>query len=483
MKLPFLLQKAGDALHAWRLSDPRQAGRLAIVGKFFASMLVLTLTARSLAAASMPQVTLCQASAGSITRSSTAAGNIAVRDGTPITVPEGLLVTEVDAAAGENIAAGEVIARFDPAGLTQALAAAQAEVRQLETTAAQLSQAETADDFALQQAQKQLDRAYADSQEIWQEGVDAIAQAKRHREDAQNELNVLLNQPAATPESAEAERQQQISAAQAALDAAEAALAAAEEGAESANEAASDAAQNYEDARNSAAHSYDQAAEEAAKQNQANQAQAAVIRAQLEAARAELSALQALQQNGSALLAPQSGTLTRVDLAAGQNSSRVAGLLAGADTGCVLTFALDRDAARLAATGTQVSVRQGSQSAQVEITSLSEPAEDGSVQVTAALEPGVWKAGAATVELKLNAGQYAQCLPATSVQADSDGNFVYLIEEQPTLLGQQNVLVRVPVTVVAQGDGMVAVSGSVSGQVVAGADKPLSADTWVRVAS
>ena len=34
-----------------------------------------------------------------------------------------------------------------------------------------------------------------------------------------------------------------------------------------------------------------------------------------------------------------------------------------------------------------------------------------------------------------------------------------------------------------QGDGMAAVSGSISGQVVTGADKPLSEGAWVRVAS
>ena len=57
------------------------------------------------------------------------------------------------------------------------------------------------------------------------------------------------------------------------------------------------------------------------------------------------------------------------------------------------------------------------------------------------------------------------------------------MEEQSTLLGTQNVLIRLPVTVEAQGDGMAAVSGSISGQVVTGADKPLSEGAWVRVAS
>ena len=481
MKLLSPFYKIRGALAAWRDADPRQAGRLGTVLKFFAVMLVLTLAARGIAGASMPVVTLTSAAASSITQSSTAAGTIAVRGGTPLLVPEGVLVTEVSAAAGQSLQAGDVIARFDAASLAQALAARQAQVRQLETTAAQLQDPETADRFALQQAQQQLDRAYADAQKTWQEGEEAVAEARARRDSAQSALRALQSQPPATPESAEAERQQQIAAAQAELDAAEAALTAAQQSADAANEAAADAAQNRQDARDSAAHSYDLAARDAADATAANQAQAAVTLAQLEAAKAELQALDALQQAGGVLTAPNAGTLTRIDLAAGQNSTAVAGLLADAETGCTLTFALDKDAAKLAAVGTQVTVKQGSLSGQAAITALSEADGDGSVQADVQLESGGWKAGAATVELKLNAGQYPQCLPATAIQQDSTGSFVYLIETRSTLLGQQNVLVRLPVTVEAQGDGMAAVSGSISRQVVSGADKPLSAGAWVRV--
>ena len=165
MKLLSPFYKIRGALAAWRDADPRQAGRLGTVLKFFAVMLVLTLAARGIAGASMPVVTLTSAAASSITQSSTAAGTIAVRGGTPLLVPEGVLVTEVSAAAGQSLQAGDVIARFDAASLAQALAARQAQVRQLETTAAQLQDPESADRFALQQAQQQLDRAYADAQE------------------------------------------------------------------------------------------------------------------------------------------------------------------------------------------------------------------------------------------------------------------------------------------------------------------------------
>ena len=481
MKHRFWFSHLRTVATAWRDRDPKQADRLGTVSKFFAAMLILTLAARGIAGASMPRVTLGQASAGTITQSSTASGSISVQGGEPLTVPEGLLVAQVTATVGQSLSQGDSIARFDTDSLAQALAAKKAQVRQLETSVTQLSDPDQADSFALQQAQQQLDRAYADTRQTWQEGEEAIARARQQRDAAQSTLNALQSQPAATPESAEAERQQKIAAAQAELDAAEAALASAQENAAAANETAADTAQNYEDARDSAAHSYSQSAEETAKANAANQAQAAVTQAQLDVARTELSVLQALQSADGILTAPTDGTLTQLNLAAGQNSSAVAGLLADQSAASVLTFSLDQEAARLANVGMQVTAKQGSQSEQTTITALSAPAEDGSVQATATLEGESWKAGAATVEFKLNAGQYPQCLPATAIQKDSTGTFVYLVEEQSTLLGEQNVLVRLPVTVEAQGDGMAAVSGSISGQVVTGADKPLSEGTWVRV--
>lgn len=95
MKFRFPLYRIRTAFDAWKNSDPKQAERLGTVVKFFAVMLILTLTARGIAGASMPRVTLGQASAGSITQSSTASGTISVQGGTPLTAPEGLLVAQV----------------------------------------------------------------------------------------------------------------------------------------------------------------------------------------------------------------------------------------------------------------------------------------------------------------------------------------------------------------------------------------------------
>lgn len=463
-------------------ADPAQARRLGAVGKFFAAMLVLTLVARGIAGASMPRVTVGQAMGGAITRSVTAAATVGAQRGTPFTMPDGLLVTDTLADPGQTLHAGDPVAALDAGALAQAVAEQTAEVRRLEVTAAQQQKGETADDFALRQAQEQLERAYADTRETWQAGEASVAEAEDARDAAKSALDALRSQPPATPESAEADRQQALAEAEAQYQAAEQALEAARDAADAANKAALNAAQNQEDARNSAAHSYEQAAEDAADATAASRADAGVTRAQLDAARARLAALQAIVDNGGVLAAPRDGVLTRLDLEPGQQSPAVAGLLAGADAERTLTFALDEDAAALAAVGSTVTVRQNSRTQQAAIATLT-PTEDGGAEAALTLPAAGWSEGAATVELQLNAGQYDQCLPATAIQSDSMGQFVYLVETRPTLLGEQNVLVRLSVTVLAQGDGQAAVAETVAGQVVTGADKPLSTGAWVRVAS
>lgn len=472
-RFPFV-GRLRDGWNAWRTADPTQARRLVAVGRFFAAMLVLTLAVRGIAGASMPRVTVGQAAAGSVTRSTTAAGTISAPQGTPLTVPEGLLVTQTLAAVGQTLHAGDPVAAFDDAALTQALAQQQAEVRQLEVTCAQQQKGETADDFALRLAQEQLERAYEEVHETWQEGEEEVKKAQTALDEARRRYNDVKGQ--ATPETGAVESAEQE------VKQAEENLEQVKKSVKNNNEAATNAAQSQEDARNSAAHSYQQAAEDAADATAASQAQAGVTAAQLEAARSRLAGLQALRDNGGVLAAPRDGILTRLDLTPGQDSAAVAGLLADAGAPRTLEFTLDEEAAKLAAVGAQVTVRQNSRSVQGTIATLT-PREDGGVDAALPLQADGWTEGAATVELKLNAGQYAQCLPATAIQQDSNGTFVYLVETRATLLGQQNVLVRLGVTVQAQGDGTAAVAEALTGPVVTGTDKPLSAGDWVRVTS
>ena len=145
---------------------------------------------------------------------------------------------------------------------------------------------------------------------------------------------------------------------------------------------------------------------------------------------------------------------------------------------------MNREQAKLATVGSKVKIIQGAGKLDTEITSLSVPDENGYVTASVRLTEGSWKTGAATVNLTLNAGQYDQCLPVSAVNQDSTGSFVYIMEEKNTVLGIQYTVVRLPVTVLQSGDGMVAVQGDLpaDGSIISGSDKPISAGTKARKA-
>ncbi|MEG2022175.1 MAG: hypothetical protein RR087_10395, partial [Oscillospiraceae bacterium] len=94
-----------------------------------------------------------------------------------------------------------------------------------------------------------------------------------------------------------------------------------------------------------------------------------------------------------------------------------------------------------------------------------------------------WKGGIAGGKIVLSKTHHEICLPSTAINQDIKGNFVYIIEDQSTVLGAQNVLVRIAVNVEKRGATQAAVTGALTSKslVVSGADKPLSNGARVRI--
>ncbi len=496
-----------------------QLASLADAARFFAALLVLTLVARGTGGAAMPRVETTAPRAAALTESFTAAGTVAVQAGKPFRLPAGLLVTEVCVEPGAQVAAGSTLARVDTQQLDLAVRQAQAELKQMQVSYAQGMEPAKADDYGVRQSQDRLTEAYADSRAVWDKGEENVRRAQAKLDDARRALEAAradtpppppaapapatpetatpetVTPEAVTPESAadlwqayeqaRAAWEARVAAAEGEAAAAEAALEAAQQAAEAANEAALDRAESAEQTRDSALHSYEQALESAQKTAAANQAAAGVTAAGIAAKQAELERLLTLQQNGGAVLAPCSGTVTALALAPGGSTPAVGGLLAGLGTDSVLTFTLAKAQAAWARPGMPVTVTQGDRTLETTLRSVGPADADGAVQAAVTLPAdGGWQAGGATVRLTAARGTWPLCLPAAAIHTESSGSFVYKVEEQDTVLGRRNVLVRVPVNVEERGGALAAVSGALAGgdAVVVSADRPLSAGARVRLA-
>lgn len=84
----------------------------------------------------------------------------------------------------------------------------------------------------------------------------------------------------------------------------------------------------------------------------------------------------------------------------------------------------------------------------------------GTVTAKCTLSKGAWCAGAANASATVQGEKRPCVLPASAVHKDNTGCYVLAIEQKATILGQQNIVVSLPVTVVETGDTTAAVSGA-----------------------
>ena len=379
--------------------------------------------------------------------------------------------------AGQTVRAGDAVATFDKDEVDRAVNAKRAALQQANTQAAQQAAGDTADPFAAQQAQAQLDRAYEETHKVYADGEESVARAQQKRDEAAAAL-----QKARNAELPDDEKQANIEAAQSALDAAEEALYSAQKSAESANDAALSAAQSAEDSRNAALHALEKDEESTAKQNALNRAAAAVTAADAATLQAELDALVAIQQAGATLTAPAAGTLVELALQPGQTTPAVAGLLAE-NADYTIEVPLTDDEAKLVAVGTVLHVSQSKASGDAAVQSLSAPDDTGTITAKATLPQGSWSAGAANVTAAIQGEKQPCVVPATALHQNSSSYFVLAVEQQSTILGTQNVVVSLTVTVLDEGDTTVAISGAVDNttQIITASTKAIQAGDRVKL--
>jgi len=468
MKIPQLLPARGERA----LTD---------LVRFFVLLLVFTLLARGMSGAVMPVVTVQKPTRGNVTRALNVGATVSAAEGEPFTLPQGILVLSAPVQSGQTVKAGDPLAVLEKGELERMIAAKEAELQKLRVQIGQLCEHGEADGFAAVQAQKQLERSYAEAREIWDKGVQKLQKAEQELAEAQRKLNDAKNREAATPE--QAQKEAEILEAEAAVAMAEEALEAQREAVENANKAANAAALAGEDTRDAALHSYEKEAETLRKAAALDQADAGILRAEAALLEAELESLREAAQNGGVCPAPFDGTVVSLAACVGQPSPAVGGILARSGSACELTAGLQEEQAELLTVGETVEAVQGSSKGQAQILSLSAPDSEGIVTMKALLPQGNWKPGPASVKGTLRGGEQGCVLPASAINQDAEGNFVLAVEEQSTVLGQQNLLVRLPVNVVERGDTSVAVTGALDGttRIVSGADRPVRAGDRVRI--
>ena len=118
------------------------------------------------------------------------------------------------------------------------------------------------------------------------------------------------------------------------------------------------------------------------------------------------------------------------------------------------------------------------------VSSISQPDENDRANVSIALPAGNWNVGQRVdAQVVLSSANFDMSVPITAVHSDNAGYFIFVMEQRSTVLGVQNVVVRVNVTIVAADSEMAALRGPINRDtlVIVGSNKAITAGDRVRV--
>jgi len=253
------------------------------------------------------------------------------------------------------------------------------------------------------------------------------------------------------------------------------------------------AERRVEDAENSLAQAelnYERSIQQSDDSTIQNSVSAISARLDIDNQKAVVDALNVLVVNNGILYSDISGVVSgagAVGSTTGQNA--LVSFMDGAK-GFEARMQLDRTRADQLTVGDECKVTTGGGSMYYNptvdglISAISPPDEQDRVQVTVRLPEGSWTAGQRVdVQAIQDRSIYDMCVPLSALRSDNTGYFIFLIERKSTVLGIENVVTRMPVTVIASDDDMAAVQGSLGrdSQIVTGSNKAVSTGDRVRI--
>ena len=243
------------------------------------------------------------------------------------------------------------------------------------------------------------------------------------------------------------------------------------------------AAQQAEYDRNSALTSYQEMQRQNNLSAQVNQASAEDVALDIKDTQAEIEQLEQLVNQQGVISSPFSGVISNVEAEVGTESTQTFCTIYDTSKGYLFACELPAAQASDCQTGLSAVIKQGDQTETAAITAISENAENDTVDITIQLTATDWKVGPADAEIVLSEQDYDLCLPNTAIHQDNQGDFVFAVEEKNTVLGTQNVLVRIPVTVLEVGQSQTSIEGAIlpEDSIVVQSTRSLEAGSKVRV--
>ena len=178
-----------------------------------------------------------------------------------------------------------------------------------------------------------------------------------------------------------------------------------------------------------------------------------------------LAQLQKTKEQEGKIVAQTDATVSKILLTAGDRTTETAAfLLADLSEGARFTTEISKEDAKYVVVGDAVTLKVNDKS-YVDMTVLStETNEDSSVRVIVYVPKKTISIGThASMEIEQTSEKYATTLPLTAIHAEQSKYFVYVLEKEDTVLGEETVARKVNVSIVEKNGEYAALSdGSLS---------------------
>ena len=178
-----------------------------------------------------------------------------------------------------------------------------------------------------------------------------------------------------------------------------------------------------------------------------------------------LAQLQKAKEQKGKIVAQTDATVSKILLTAGDRTTETAAfLLADLSEGARFTTVISKEDAKYVVVGDTVTLKVNDKSYKDMTVLSTETNEDSSVRVTVYVPKKTISIGThASMEIEQTSEKYATTLPLTAIHAEQSKYFVYVLEKEDTVLGEETVARKVNVSIVEKNGEYAALSdGSLS---------------------
>ncbi len=427
---------------------------------FLVFMLVCTMLSRASSTLTTALVQTVSPGKMVIVHKVTAVGKIQEERELAVSAQAGQKIAQISVREWERVAPGDLLLQIDMDMLREQIASRRQELKKIGLERAGLAASMGIED---QKKGLAIRRAQEDCAQAAAQGDRAVARAAEEWDRAVAELNGYRQ----TAEILDEQEDVLAGAVDTAQKAYEDALAAREEGIRSADRALEDAL--LEGTPDSTI--------------QLKEIEAKSIRRQLDK-------LKKIQRTGGEICAPIKGTVTRIQVSVGELTAETPLLfLADLDAGCRFTAQVEKSQEEYLVQGTPVTLTNGQKKQTVrdlKIDLVRVNGEDPALlDVCVRLPADVLEIGdSAEMTVEQRSGTYDTCIPIQALHQANGMYFVYVIQKEETILGEQLTARRVDVTVQEQNEIYAALDDgclSNSQKVIRDASKTIDEGSPVRL--